>query len=305
MRHLAKLGAAASAAVLVAGCGGATNVLQGKSAAQIVKLAGTQLAGKSFRMTLHGKVSFDTSGLQGVPADAMGSLDSAMKNLTIEGTADVQDTRHLRLNVTLQPLLDKPIVVVLYDGHAYVSENGGKSFSDAGQLNLQGLPVSPADIISQLGDAVGAKDLGTTTHNGTRVEHLHATLSADSLEKMLDRFGSGQMQQLGGLIKQVLTVKDGNLDLYVRTQDGLLDATQSTGQFSIDLGKLMGMLMQAFGGQLPAGADASQVGGTMTLTENVATEYGDYGARISIAKPTVDPTAPKLPSGGLFGNLGG
>jgi hypothetical protein len=40
----------------------------------------------------------------------------------------------------------------------------------------------------------------------------------------------------------------------------------------------------------------------MVVKDAVSTTYSDYGEKVSITRPTVDPNAPSLPGGGgLFG----
>jgi hypothetical protein len=304
MNRLASLFATGAVAALVAtACGGATpqtNVLQGKTPDQIIKLASTQASSSSYRMKVHGTVTVDLSGLQGVPSKELDQVSSMLKNLTVDGTADVQDSKHVRMNLTLKPLLDKPVVAVLYDGQAFVSEDGGKTFADAGSFNLQGLPVSPEDQINSLKNSAQVQDLGPTTRNGTSVDHLHATLGPDYLSSMLNKAGgSAEAQQLGQVFAQLFQVKDGGMDVYVRTADGKLDSSDTRLTMSFDIGKLMQLFAGALGGSAQVPPDA--VTGAMSLAETGTATFTDYGAKIQVTKPTVDPSAPKLSTGGLFG----
>ena len=145
MRHLSTLGAAVVAAALLAtGCGGATNVLQGRSPQQIVRLASSQITSTSLRMKLDGRVHIDASGVQGIPADQLQQFAGSMQGIAITGSADVQNARRLRMTITLPSVPGTSMVVVVYDGSFYVSRDGGKTFADAGDLGLQGPPPRPA-----------------------------------------------------------------------------------------------------------------------------------------------------------------
>jgi hypothetical protein len=315
MRHYARLAAALSAAGLaVTACGGSTNVLQGKSPQDIIKLASASVSSGSYRMALHGKVSIDTSGIQGLPPSAVGSMTSALKDMTIDGMGDVQSPQRMRMTMSLKPLSDKQMVVVLYDGKVYLSQDNGSTFADAGNLNLQGLPVSPEDMLGMLKDTGQVQDQGATVRNGTRVEKIHAVITNDYLNQVFSKLGNAgaggsgptakEMQQLGQIFQQTMTLKDSSIDAYIRQSDGRMDSNDATINLSIDMGKFFAAIVQIMGGagQLPPGAanQLPNVTGSMVVNESVTSTYSDYGSKITVTQPTVDPSAP-LPSGGLFG----
>lgn len=308
MRHLTRLTVAGLAAGLAVSACGSTNVLHGKSAPQIVQLAGAAVDKGSYRMAIHGTVSIDTSGVTGLPAAERDQVASLLQGITIDGKADVESPQRMRFTMTLKPLLDKQVVMVLYDGAAFFSEDGGKTFADAGSFNFSGLPVSPSDQVSLLKDAAGSlQDRGATTRDGVSVEQLHAVLGQDYLEKVLGKMGGGgqigqQAQQFLQLFLQAMEIRQATADAYVGTADGTLRAEDVKADIALDMGKLVGILSQAFGGKLPGGSGAQDVGGAMVIKESATSDFSDYGARITVAKPTVDPNAPSLPSGGgLFG----
>jgi len=303
MRQLSRIAAASAAAGLaVTACGGSTNVLQGKSTQQIVTLASTSITQSSYHMTVHGTLSVDASSVQGVPEQELNQFGAALKNLTVDGSGDVQSAQRMRFTITLKPVVDKPIQVVLYDGGAYVSQDGGKTFADAGSFDFSGLPASPAELSAILKDLGSPQDQGSQTRDGQSVEKLHAAIGQDFISKVLSQMNGGaQAQQFAALFAQVMTVKNGSVDLFVRHSDGKLDAANTSATLAIDMARLIGALAQAFGGQLPI--DASGVSGSLVLSEAVSSTFSNYGEKVSISKPTVDPNAPGLPSGagGLFG----
>lgn len=303
MRQLSRIAAASAVAGLaVTACGGSTNALQGKSPQQIVTLASASINQSSYHMVLHATLSVDTSGIKGVPQQELGQFGSILQNVTIDGSGDVQSAQRMRFTMTMKPVVDKTIEVVLYDGGAFVSQDGGKTFADAGSFDFNGLPVSPADVAMILKDLGTPQDQGSQTKDGQTVEKLHATLGQDFVSKVLSQMNGGaQAQQFAQLFAQVMTVRSGGVDLFVRHSDGKLDAENTDATIAIDMGKLLAVLAQAFGGQLPI--DASGVSGAMVLKEAGGVTFSNYGEKISISKPAVDPNAPGLPggAGGLFG----
>jgi hypothetical protein len=308
MRHITRLAATGLAtAVALGACGSGTNILHGKSAKQIVQLASSSVDNGSYHMTLHGVISIDTSGVTGVPAAAMDQFAALLKGATFDGVAEVQNPKRMKVTMTMKPLTDKQVVMVLYDGSTFVSMDGGKTYADAGSFDFKGLPLAPSDqvaLLQQTADSV--QDQGTTTRNGVSVEHLHAVLGQDYVNKVLGQAGSGQsdpqMQQVMQLFSQVMSIRNASADAYVGTADGYLRGEDVHATIAMDMGKLIRVLSQAFGGSLPGSEDASSVGGAMVMSEAVTTNYSDYGSRITVTKPTVDPKAPSLPGGGgLFG----
>jgi hypothetical protein len=309
MRHLTRLATASLAAALaVTACGGSTNVLKGKSPDQIIKLASTSITTSSYHMTLHGALTFDASGITGLPPGTLDQLTGSMKDMTLDGSGDVQDTTHARFSMTMNPLVDKAIRMVIFADHVYMSEDSGATWADLGSFDFSGLPVSPSDAVNQLKDLGTVQDQGATVRNGVSVEHMHATLPADFISKQFSKIGgtgqiSQQMQQLAALMVQAMQLKNGSVDAYVRSTDGRMDSMDTHATIAIDMGKFLSALMQAFGGSLPPGAAGSlgDVSGGLTITEAATQQYSNYGAKVTVTKPTVDPNAPTLPGGGLFG----
>lgn len=310
MRPLAKPAIAVAATALLAtatACGSA-NVLQGLSPKQMVTLASSKVTGQSYRMAVDGTVSIDVSGVRGLSAAELQMMAGALQNFRLTGSGDVQNSQRLRLAMTLAlPTLgDKHFVAVAYDGHYYMSFNGGKSFADVGTLGLQGVATTPDDIKTLLDGAAGVKDLGTTIHDGERVEHLRATLGQDYYNRFFDKFSGstlGAMQEVGALIKQVVSISGSTLDVYVRTLDGRVEATETHATMSLDMGRFIEALTHEFGGRIPSGSGAGSITGAMVIAVSGTNRFTDYGARITVSKPTVDPNAPTLP--GIFGNGSG
>lgn len=307
MRHPARAAAiGVAAAVLATAACGSSNALRGLSPGQIVTLASSKVTGQSYRMAISATESFDAGGVHGLPAGLLQQFSGSLPSFHINGSGDVQDGRRMRLAMTLSlpSAGEKHVVGVAYDGHYYISIDGGHSFADAGTLSLQGAASTPDDVKALLDGATGVKDLGTTTHDGERVEHLRASLDKDYFNHFYDSFtGSGSaaaaMQQFRSLIAQVTTVSASSLDVYVRTLDGRVEATDMHAVMSLDMGRLVALLTSRYGGGIPSGSHVSDITGAMVLTLSGTDRFTDYGAKITVSKPAVDPNAPSLQN--IFG----
>ena len=146
------------------------------------------------------------------------------------------------------------------------------------------------------------RDLGPTVRNGQRVEHLQGTMGSDYLDKLMARFGAGPgvMQRVLQVAKGAMTVQGGTVDAYVRTADGHLYEMDTDARFAMDMARMMAALMQTFGGQLSGGTGGMPaVSGLVRMSESMTATFSDYGAKITVTKPAVDPNAPGL--GPMFG----
>jgi hypothetical protein len=280
-------------------------VLQGRSPQQIVQLASAHLGDQSYRMTLDGSVRFDASGVRGLPGDAAGAL-TGMPEMHFTGTADVQSARRVRfVGHVAMAGIDKSFSAILYDGQYYVSSNNDGRYADAGTISFNGLSFAPSDIAKELSGLGVMRDAGAAVHDGVRTEHLQATLNRTFLSDLFSRatgtgaVGSG-LGQLARLFAEAVDISAGTADLFVRSADGLLEADDFTADFSVDMARLAHLLISELGAKVPGDSRIGDINGTLRATETSSTRFSDYGAHITVSKPTVDPNAPGLPSN-LFG----
>ena len=290
LTRIAVLGTVASLAVT--GCGGSSNVLQGKSPKQMVQLASASITSGAFHVVLHTSVRADTSQIQGASADQLGQVAGMFKGITVDGSGDVRDETQAKLQMTVKPLLDKQVQVILFEGHTYMSQDGGKTWADLGAFDFSGLQVSPSDAVAQLKELSSVQDLGTTTRDGVSVQHLHASVPPDYVKQQLGKAGGG----LPPGLSDAMQVKDGTVDAWVRQSDGKLDAMETHMSVSIDMGKFIKAVLQALGGQVSAvdRSRASAISGTMTVAIGSTQTYSNYGEKVDITKPAVDPNASTL-----------
>jgi hypothetical protein len=260
------------------------------------------------KFDLDGKITIDASKLQNAPADVVNQITQALgggNGLTISGSGEEESPQRVQITMSLKPLVNQTITAVQYDGTFYYSLDGGRTFGSGGSLSslTSGFSITPdqsSKLFGSLPDSAFS-DKGQTSMDGVTVEHFVATITKDQLFQSLAG-GSGSSssaQQNLQLIEQFISVGNAAVDTYVRTDNGLLDRYSANFSLAFDLGKLV----QAFGGLGGSSPGSGAPSGSLTIGVTANVHVHDYGASIHIDKPTVDPNAPKLPSGlgGLFG----
>jgi hypothetical protein len=301
------LSVAGVAAVALAGCGSksAGNVLSGKSPGDIVKASAAAAKQSSMRFELSATVGFDTSKLSGLSAGELGQLGKVAGNgLTLDGRGDIESAQRFQMTLNAKPLSDKPITVVAYDGKGYISVDSTHFYEGDLSGLTSGVQIDPSQITGFL-DGVGTvSDKGPAAQDGLQVEHFQATLDQGQLEKLISKqLGtSSDSTGLGQLLLQFLTFQGATVDDYVDSATGRIDRLGVRFGITVDFDKLT----QAFGalGAGGGGSASSQIPhGQLTVNLDSSVHLYDYGAKISVQKPTVDANAPKLNGGGggLFG----
>ena len=304
MRSARLLAAAGTAVVIVAGCGGSSSAINGLTPKDVVKLTSQRVATQSLRADLDGRFIVDASRLTGVPPSQLKQFGVTQNGYTLTGREDQESPKRLKLAVTLQPDYDNATIVE-YDGQTYYSKDGTR-FAAAGQLSslTAGIGITPGDLTNYIGFLTQLKDLGSTTQDGMTVEHYQSPIDQGVLDQVLGASVTSQGQNLNGfsdIFKQFITVRSGNIDVYVDPATANLDRVDMKLQFVFDFSKISSL----FGATPSPTSKKSGPGGTLDFDVAVGAHLHDYGAKITISKPTVDPTAPKPPSGGLFGGLSG
>jgi hypothetical protein len=302
MRSARLLAAAAVVLALLPGCG-SSSAISGLAPKDVVKLSAQRVTSQSLRADLSGRFIVDASHLTGVTADDLKRFGAAANGFTLTGTVDQESPRRLKLTVTLLPDYNNAVIVV-YDGQSYYSKDGTR-FAAAGPLSslTAGIGITPGDLTNDLGYLGGnLKDLGSSRQDGMTVEHLQAAIDQNVLDQVLGASVSSQNPNLSGvadLFRKFITVRAGTLDVYVDPATANLDRVDMKLQFSFDFSKIAGL----FGATPNPSVKRKGPGGTLDFDVAVGTHMHDYGARITVPKPTVDPAAPKPPAGGLFGGL--
>jgi len=249
------------------------NVLAGKSAHAIVLDAAKDTPG-SFRFTVTAKLAADTTGVKNVPPSTLQEFGPLGTGLTMDASGAEESPERLTVTVKLDGAATS-IVDVTYDGKAYVSNDGGKTFavSSATSQGTGIVDASPDGVKQVLTALPSVTDLGATTEDGVAVEHLSAPVG----NTLVTHFLTPQTAQ----IAKLLTVKGGTLDVYVRRDTGQLERVIVHASFLFDLGAAFRSL--SAGALSGASAPSGQV--AYTLDEN--SQFTDYGAAVSITKPVV------------------
>ena len=302
-RLLGVAGLAGAVALVLAGCGKGANAVSGLSPAQAVQAANTKFTAQSFKFDLDGKLTIDASKLKGDPA-TLGQLNALGSGVTLTGSGEEENPQRLQMVLGLKPVVDKPVTVVAYDGTAYAALDG-THFTDAGSLKsvTGGIGITPTDISTYLSNpGNNIQDKGSEQMDSLQTEHYQVPLDQSFLQKALGQATQGQSQNpFASVIEQLVQFTGGSIDVWVNQADGSLDRSKVVFTLSFDLDKLsqlFGGLSQGSGGNSSSATPSGSVG----IGLNLDFHPHDYGTAVTITRPTVDPSAPKLPGGlNLFG----
>ncbi|HEY6377896.1 MAG TPA: hypothetical protein VI316_01825, partial [Candidatus Dormibacteraeota bacterium] len=236
--------------------------------------------------------------------------------------AEQESAGRQRLTVTIKLATQThTATVVNYDGQVFYSVDGG-GFA-AGQAPKQlgaGLGAALSQPAKYLDSLPGFEDKGPAEQDGVSVERYNATIDQSLVGKLIAGALAGTSAQskaaggaqfaalLQGLLQQLVHIDSGTADVYVRAGDGRLDRATVVTALTIDLAKA-GAILGGLQALSPAGKGAGPAaapalpGGQVHLDLSLTTHLYDYGAPITVARPTVDPNAPSLqaPGAGLFG----
>ena len=231
-----------------------------------------------------------------------------LRGVSLTGTGEQESAQRVRMTMSLKPLLTQQVTAVAYDGSAYVSLDGSRFSAVPSLRGLSGgFGATPNDLTQYLQGLTSVRDLGSTQQDGQTVEHLQATLDQSVLQKALSQAGAqasgtgaGQPGQLGQLFTQFFQLQGGTVDAYVLPSNGQLDRVDVSMKVAIDFDRLKQVVGGLAGGSA-TNAGAQIPGGSLGMTVDVGVHYQDYGAAITVHKPTVDPNAPSIPSNGILG----
>jgi hypothetical protein len=305
MRSACQLAAAGILTALLAGCGGSSSMISGLTPKDIVKVSTKHVQQQSLRADLSGRFVLDASHLTNVTPAQLRQFGALGNGYTLSGHQDQESLRRLQLTLTLLPDYNNSVVVV-YDGQTFYSKDGTR-FAAAGQLSslTAGIGITPGDLSNYLGFLGDLKDLGTATQDGMTVEHLQSNIDQNILDQVLGASvgPSPNANGFADLFKQFIEVQGGTIDMYVVPATAELDRIDMKLRFAFNFSKISG-LFGATATPVPRKGGPTIPGGTLDFDVAVSSHMYDYGAKITVKKPTVDPTAPKPPTGGLFGGLG-
>jgi hypothetical protein len=289
---------AAAVAAVAAGCGPGA-ILTSETPDQAVTAALQAASTTPLRMSLSGDLQLDTSGLGNLPA----SIQAAISQIGSGGSATGQliQENGARRQVTATAA-GHSLTLVEYDGHGYVSQDGG-AYAEVPAA----APSSPAAGSSQLGTAVADlsfQDQGPATVGQVSAERYSATITVSTLERLAQDLGGG-----GGSSAQLAPMLDmlapyvsgsGTVDLWLSTADGGLVRAALTGSLTVNVGAAATALSSLIA---PAGGSSGSLPtGSLGVSIGLNLDVSDYGGSVSVTKPDATSTLPA--SGGWSGWLG-
>ncbi len=294
-RFLPTLVAAAAVAV-VAGCGPGA-ILTAESPDQAVSTALQAVQTTPLRMSLTGDLHLDTASLTNLPASIQTILGQVGSGGSATGILEQESGARRQLTVSAA---GHSLALVEYDGHLYVSQDGG-AYAELPQTPQSSPEASPPALATAVA-ALGFQDQGSATVDGVSAEHYTATITVATLEKLAQDLtsggGSGSLEQGLTLLAPYATGQ-GSVDVWLSERSGSLVRAELSGSLTVNVGAavsaLSGLLAPA------SGSSGALPGGSLGVSLSLRADVSDYGGAITVTKPDATST---LPSGGLPGWLG-
>jgi hypothetical protein len=293
-RSLAVL-AAGAAALLAAACGPGA-VLTAETPDQAVSAALQAVQTTPLQASLSGQLTLNTASLSGLPA----SIQSALGQIGSGGSAtgQLEQESSSRRHITVSAG-GSSLSVVEYDGHGYVSQDGGAYAELSGALPSSA-GVSATDLTTAVA-ALSFQDQGPATVDGVSTERYSASITLSSLEKLAQDLGgsatgSTDLEPMLTMLEPYLT-GSGSADLWLSTRDGSLVKGTLTGSLSVDVGAAASALA---GLLAPSSGSASLPTGTLGVSLSLGFDVSDYGGAVTVTKPVATST---LPTGGGWSGL--
>ncbi|MFN2451245.1 MAG: hypothetical protein ABR541_02705 [Candidatus Dormibacteria bacterium] len=284
-------------ASLLAGCGSAGDALAGRSPDAVVHQAAQKVTAGPLRATLTGRLTVDISQVRNLSAADLRSFGLPVGETSVRATLEQESAKRQQVDVDLGG--SGKLRAVIYDGQTFVSKDGGATYSSGALDALTGgLNISPTQLRDVIKNLSGVRDLGRRTVDGQDCEHLQAPITQAQLAGLLGGAGggAGNGANAGGagggqgadLVKQLVQVRHGEIDLDVRHSDGALVRSASSVAIVLDLDRLAGLF-----GAAGAGTPAGIPGGSVSVDLSVDGHFSDYGASIHITRPraTADSSA--------------
>jgi len=295
LRRPAGLALLAAALLLTAGCG-PTAVLTDESPAQAVQAALEAAQTTPLTMSLAGSLTLQSSSLQNLPA----SIQSALGQLGSGGSATAQLTQESSARRELQvSAAGHSADLVEYDGHGYVSVDGG-GYAELSESLPTDLVVSQSVLDSAVA-GLGFQDQGPTTSGGQPVEHYSAALTLSALETLVENLASStgegsEVQMAFALLAPYVTLSDSSVDVYLSTADGSLVRLSLSTSIAVNVGAICSALA---GLGAAGGAAGSLPSGSISVGVSLNAQVSNYGGAVTVTQPTATSTLPASASGSL------
>jgi hypothetical protein len=295
-RSLAVLAAGATA-LLAAACGPGA-VLTAETPDQAVSAALRAVQSTPLQASFTGQLSLSTASLSGLPASIQSALGQVGSGGSATGQLKQESGARRQLTASAG---GSSLSLVEYDGHGYVSRDGG------GYAELSGtLPTGDAISSTELTTAVAAlsfQDQGPATIGGVSTERYSASITLPSLEKLAQALGGSATgsTQLAPVLAMLApyVAGSGSVDLWLSTGDGSLVRGALSGSLSVDVGAAASALAGLLS---PSSGSASLPAGTLGVSLSLGFDVSDYGRPVTVTKPVATST---LPAGGGWSGMMG
>ncbi len=295
-RSLAVLAAGATA-LLAAACGPGA-VLTAETPDQAVSAALRAVQSTPLQASFTGQLSLSTASLSGLPASIQSALGQVGSGGSATGQLKQESGARRQLTASAG---GSSLSLVEYDGHGYVSRDGG------GYAELSGtLPTGDGISSTELTTAVAAlsfQDQGPATIGGVSTERYSASITLPSLEKLAQALGGSATgsTQLAPVLAMLApyVAGSGSVDLWLSTGDGSLVRGALSGSLSVDVGAAASALAGLLS---PSSGSASLPAGTLGVSLSLGFDVSDYGRPVTVTKPVATST---LPAGGGWSGMMG
>jgi hypothetical protein len=283
--------------LLAAACGPGA-ILTAENPDQAVSAALQAAQTTPLRMSLTGQLALDTASLGGLPA----SIQKVLGQVGSGGSAtgQLQQESSARRQVTASAGSSSGSFVE-YDGHGYVSQDGGAYAEISGALP-SGAGVSATDLSTAVA-ALSFQDQGSAPVSGVSTERYSASITLSSLEKLAQALGGSNAgsAQLGPVLAMLApyVTGSGSADLWLSTRDGSVVKGTLTGSLTVDVGAAASALA---GLLAPSSGSSSLPTGTLGVSLSLGFDVSDYGGPVTVTKPVATST---LPAGGGWSGMMG
>ena len=288
---------AGAAALLAAACGPGV-VLTAETPDQAVSTALQAVQTTPLQASFTGQLTLNTASLSGLPA----SIQSALGQIGSGGSAtgQLEQESSARRHITASAA-SSSMSFVEYDGHGYVSQDGGAYAELSGALPSN-TRLSATDLTTAVA-ALNFQDQGPATVSGVSTERYSASITLSSLEKLAQALGgsatgSTQLEPVLTMLAPYVT-GSGSADLWLSTRDGSLVRGTLSGSLSVDVGAAASALAGLLG---PSSGSASLPTGTLGVSLSLGFDVSDYGGAVTVTKPVATST---LPTGGGWSGMMG
>jgi hypothetical protein len=286
-----------AAALLAAACGPGA-VLTAETPDQAVSAALQAVQTTPLKASFTGQLTLNTASLSGLPASIQSALGQVGSGGSATGQLEQESSTRRQLTASAGGSSGS---FVEYDGHGYVSQDGGTYAELSGALP-SGTGISSSELTTAVA-ALSFQDQGPATVSGVSTERYSASITLSSLEKLAQAFGgsatgSTQLEPMLAMLAPYVT-GSGSADLWLSTRDGSLVKGTLIGSLSVDVGAAASALA---GLLAPTSGSASLPTGTLGGSISLGFDVSDYGGSVTVTKPVATST---LPAGGGWSGMMG